>query len=158
MVRAAEHGPPEAAWRLAGVLRGYLYMGRCLVDLATVSHAGMTAASTDGSPLARAMAHLCVATLNFALDQDETADDHYTRAMALARAAGWGGPKASPPRSVAAATSRWKEAACGKPPSGTPRRWQSAGAPAATPKPCTSPTPPCPWQAAPTTDVARPCR
>jgi DNA-binding SARP family transcriptional activator len=80
---AAEHGPPQLAWRLADALRGQLCMNTA--EWAAVIRAGLSAAEADGDPLGRAAVTISVAMLHTARD----AIGCYTRALALSQRAGW---------------------------------------------------------------------
>jgi DNA-binding SARP family transcriptional activator/tetratricopeptide (TPR) repeat protein len=86
---AAGHGQHKAAWRLADVLRGYLYICAHLVDWQTVAAAGLAAAQADGDPGAQAAAHLSVGMLHWVQGNPQEAVDILTAAHAEAGRARW---------------------------------------------------------------------
>ena len=86
---AARRGPPEAAWRLADGLRGYLYLRMYTVDGTAVAAAGLAAAEREGNVRAQAASQLGLATLHWIQGKHEDAIDAYRRTLELTRRAGW---------------------------------------------------------------------
>jgi tetratricopeptide (TPR) repeat protein/DNA-binding SARP family transcriptional activator len=86
---AAEHGPHPVAWLLADALRGYYYLRRYTVEWLTTAEAGLASAEADGEVQAQAAGHLSIGTLHDCQSRHPQAIEHYTRALALARQAGW---------------------------------------------------------------------
>ena len=86
---AARRGPPEAAWRLADGLRGYLYLRMYTVDGTAVAAAGLAAAEREGNVRAQAASQLGLATLHWIQGKHQDAIDAYRRTLELTRRAGW---------------------------------------------------------------------
>jgi tetratricopeptide (TPR) repeat protein len=84
---AAEHGPREAAWRLADNLRGYFTLRRGFVDWLAVARDARCAA--DGRPGPLAAANLSLGAAFNAIGRYTAAVTHYTESMTLANRAGW---------------------------------------------------------------------
>ena len=89
VTHAAEHGPRPAAWLLADSLRGYFWLSMYTVDWLATARAGLAAAEADGDLRARAAAQLSLGDLHWRQGEHRRAIERYTRALALARRAGW---------------------------------------------------------------------
>ncbi|HEX6686020.1 MAG TPA: BTAD domain-containing putative transcriptional regulator [Candidatus Limnocylindrales bacterium] len=95
IVHAASHGPQPMAWRLADALRGYLYLGDHTVDWRAVADAAHAAATAAGDADALVSAELSLATLGFVLNWYDSAIEHNSRALELARRSGWAAGEAT---------------------------------------------------------------
>src|SRR6266508_1362421 len=89
VARAAGDGLPEAAWRLADALRGYLFMRMHMVQWQAVASAGLAAARADEDRHGEAAAHISLAVLAWTRHQHGDAIGEYERALELARQANW---------------------------------------------------------------------
>jgi tetratricopeptide (TPR) repeat protein len=89
VAHAAAHGPYPVAIGLADALHGYLFMRMHTVDWQAIALAGRAAAEAGGDARAQAAAHLSLATLDRGTGRSDSAVEHYTRALALARKTGW---------------------------------------------------------------------
>jgi DNA-binding SARP family transcriptional activator/tetratricopeptide (TPR) repeat protein/DNA-binding XRE family transcriptional regulator len=86
---AAEHGPQLAAWLLADALRGYFWLRRWTVEWAVAAGAGLAAAERAGDLPAQAAGQLSLGGASQTMGNHPQAVHHYTRALTLARQAGW---------------------------------------------------------------------
>jgi tetratricopeptide (TPR) repeat protein len=89
VVQAAGLGVPEAAWRLADLLRGYFWLQRHTVEWLTVAHSGSAAAQREGELRGQAAAELNLADAYQCAERGDQAIERYRRALALTRQAGW---------------------------------------------------------------------
>jgi len=93
LVAAVEHaaalGPRPAAWLLADALRGYFWQSRHMVAWQAVASAGLAAAEAEGDPRAQAALRRSLGMAQYCLGAYPQAGEHYRRALALARQAGW---------------------------------------------------------------------
>jgi DNA-binding SARP family transcriptional activator/tetratricopeptide (TPR) repeat protein len=85
----ADSLPASATWRLADALRGYFVIRMHINEGLVTTQAGLAAAEVDGHPRGQAAAHLGLATLHWRQGEYPQAIRHHTRALALARRAGW---------------------------------------------------------------------
>ncbi|WP_181019804.1 AfsR/SARP family transcriptional regulator [Nonomuraea typhae] len=88
VVEAARSGPRASAWLLTDALRGYFWTVRTTSDWHACGQAAVAAAEADGDTLGLAAALLALADAHAYCEQPE-ANALYTRALALAGAAGW---------------------------------------------------------------------
>ncbi|WP_188195722.1 ATP-binding protein [Nonomuraea sp. SYSU D8015] len=87
--RVGESGPHPAAWRLADALRGFFWQRRPMVEWFLIAQAGLDAATAAGDVRAQVSGHLSLCQANRAASRREPARRHITRALTLARRAGW---------------------------------------------------------------------
>lgn len=86
---AAGHGLPEYAWRLADVLRGYVWVGMLGSDGLRIGRAARAAAAEAGDELALASAELGMTTALIRSNRVTEAMEHARAAADLARRTGW---------------------------------------------------------------------
>jgi DNA-binding SARP family transcriptional activator len=89
IIYAATSGPRPAAWLLADILRGHFQLGMYTVDWLSATQAGLTAAEASANVCGQAAAQISLADLAWAQADHGQALDRLTRAMSLARHAGW---------------------------------------------------------------------
>ncbi|GIG68819.1 AfsR/SARP family transcriptional regulator [Phytomonospora endophytica] len=86
---AAEHRPPEFAWLMADMLRGYTWLHMLGDDGVRISEAALTAATGAGDLLGLAAAELALACALIRSNRLEEAIGHARDAAGFARRAGW---------------------------------------------------------------------
>ncbi len=89
VVRAADDGPRQYAWRLGDALRGYFWLRRYGVDWQTVAQCALSAARAEGEVAGEAAAELSLANIDWSLGRARQAVEHCERALPLAHASGW---------------------------------------------------------------------
>jgi DNA-binding SARP family transcriptional activator/tetratricopeptide (TPR) repeat protein len=89
LVAAVLHSPPAVAWRLADSLRSFLHLTMSYLDWQRVAVAGLEAALAGSSALGQATAELGLGLWNLVQDQHALTVKHCSRALILARKAGW---------------------------------------------------------------------
>lgn len=82
VVRAADHGPPEAAWHLTDALRVYFCAIGHAVDLRRMAGAGLLTAQRSGDGLAEAMMEFTYGSVFGLLARERSALHHQQRALA----------------------------------------------------------------------------
>lgn len=86
---AARPETARVAWLLTDSLRGYFWRRMCTVEWLGIAAAGLAGARSAADPVGEATAEFSVADLHRLQGRYEVSIDHYTRAIALARAGGW---------------------------------------------------------------------
>lgn len=86
---AAEHGPFDAAWLLAGGLRGYLSRHRYLTEWTAAATVALDAANAHGDSRACASAHLTLAHAYRTQQRYGDGETHLKHAAAIAEKDGW---------------------------------------------------------------------
>jgi DNA-binding SARP family transcriptional activator len=86
---AARDGPRPVAVLLADAMRGYLMARMHTVDWMTVAEAGLAAAEAEADVCGQASAEVSLGNAYQRLSEYSTAAEHYRRALALSRQAGW---------------------------------------------------------------------
>jgi DNA-binding SARP family transcriptional activator/tetratricopeptide (TPR) repeat protein len=86
---AADNGPRPVAWLLADALRPYFTARMYVADWLEVATVGLHAARAERDIAAEAAAELSLANAYQSVSRYPQAIEHYTRALALAREAGW---------------------------------------------------------------------
>ncbi|MCP2245571.1 ATP-binding protein [Lentzea aerocolonigenes] len=89
VLHTAEHGPRDAACRLADILRAYFFHTLHLVDWLAVAETAEAAARADGNQRAQAAAHLSLADLHWRRGEHRRATEHTTWALRHAVDTGW---------------------------------------------------------------------
>jgi hypothetical protein len=70
-------------------MRGYFWLRRYAIDWAAVAQAALVAAEAGGDLRAQAATELSLADSHHCRNRSRQAIDHYSRALACARRAGW---------------------------------------------------------------------
>jgi DNA-binding SARP family transcriptional activator len=86
---AGEHGPSEAAWRLADALRGFFWIRRRMADWLETAEAGLRAATGHDEPHAHAALHLSLGVAHRSLTHYRRSVDEFEAALECSRRAGW---------------------------------------------------------------------
>ncbi|MDP9798692.1 DNA-binding SARP family transcriptional activator/Tfp pilus assembly protein PilF [Catenuloplanes nepalensis] len=89
VLHAAEHGPRQAAWVIAGALRGTFWHSRATAEWTVVAEAAERAADAEGDAAARAAAQLSLATVAMVRRDYPEARRRHVRVLALSRLARW---------------------------------------------------------------------
>jgi DNA-binding SARP family transcriptional activator len=89
IVRSADTGPHEFAWRLAGALRPYLQRQQHLVEWTAAAEAGLRAAEAVGDRLAQAAMHHSLGVLDQRRRGPQVAIQRYQAALERYREAGF---------------------------------------------------------------------
>nr|WP_255672710.1 BTAD domain-containing putative transcriptional regulator [Glycomyces amatae] len=88
VLHAAEHGPRRTAWRLADVLRGYMWLGVHGDDGVRTGRAALDAARAEGDLTGQALAALSLVTALLRSNRSGEAIEHGLRAVDIAAEAG----------------------------------------------------------------------
>ena len=88
VLRTAEDGPRETAWRLADALRGY-FLRMFVVEWSTCARAALHAAAVEGDSAGQAAARLSLGGLHSRRGNQDQAIDELTQARVAAQRAGW---------------------------------------------------------------------
>lgn len=89
LIAAIEQGPPEFAWLMADMLRGYTWLHMLGDDGVRISTAALTAATGAGDLLGLAASELALACALIRANRLEEAIGHARDAAGFARRAGW---------------------------------------------------------------------
>lgn len=100
----AEHGPPEYAWRLADMLRGYIWLGMLGDDGFRIARAALVAAERAGDRAGLAAAELVMACALIRCNRLEEAVRHGRDAADIARRFDWTAGAAAAEGNLAAAS------------------------------------------------------
>ena len=101
--RTAHHGPSSYAWRLADMLRGYVWLGMRGDDGLRLGRAALTAAKRAGDPAGMAAAELVMTVGLIRCNRLEEAVEHGLEAANTARRLGWTAGAAAAEGNLAAA-------------------------------------------------------
>ncbi|MEV4538444.1 BTAD domain-containing putative transcriptional regulator [Asanoa sp. NPDC049518] len=86
---AAQHGPRQAAVRLADALRPFLWSAGSPTEWRAIAEAALAAATADDDPMGTAAAEISLGDLHAQRNDLPAAEPHYRRALELARSSGW---------------------------------------------------------------------